>query len=302
VIARAPGKAVLSGAYSVLVGAPALVCAVDRYVTADSARPASLVTGEVRAAIDAGAIERAPWFDATRLRVSAPDGTSRKLGLGSSAAILVASLAAGWPSELAGAALRAALFPVALAAHRRAQGGGSGLDVAASVFGGVLVGRLDMASGALAVTPHALPSGLHLALFASPTSTPTRELLARVRSLREQDPEAHDALLDRARRGAIEAAAAVDATRWLRALDAQVDALAELGRLAGAPIVDADLQALRRVAADEGAVLGPSGAGGGDISLFASRSEPSAAFMVEAARRGLERLDVHFGASGVERG
>ena len=33
-IARAPGKLVLSGAYAVLEGAPALVCAVDRYVVA----------------------------------------------------------------------------------------------------------------------------------------------------------------------------------------------------------------------------------------------------------------------------
>lgn len=300
-IARAPGKAVLSGAYSVLVGAPALVCAVDRYVIADSAHPASLVTDEVRAAIDAGAIQRAPWFDATALRVSLPDGTSRKLGLGSSAAILVASLAAGWPSELDCAALRAVLFPVALATHRRAQGGGSGLDVAASVFGGVLECRLDLASGALAVMPHALPSGLHLALFASPTSAPTRDLLARVRALRERDPEAHDALLDGARRGAEDACTAITAAAWLRALDAQIDALAELGRLSGAPIVDADVHALRHVAADDGAVLGPSGAGGGDVALFAGPVEPSAAFVAEAARRDLERLDVRFGASGVER-
>ena len=35
VIARAPGKVVLSGAYAVLEGAPALVAAVDRYVVAD---------------------------------------------------------------------------------------------------------------------------------------------------------------------------------------------------------------------------------------------------------------------------
>jgi len=43
-IARAPGKLVLSGAYAVLSGAPALVVAVDRYVVADSARPAAFLT------------------------------------------------------------------------------------------------------------------------------------------------------------------------------------------------------------------------------------------------------------------
>jgi hypothetical protein len=76
--ACAPGKLVLSGAYSVLEGAPAIVSAVDRYACCNSARPASLVTDEVRAALPSG---NAPEFDAAALRA---DG--RKLGLGSSRA------------------------------------------------------------------------------------------------------------------------------------------------------------------------------------------------------------------------
>ncbi|MBM4364466.1 MAG: phosphomevalonate kinase, partial [Deltaproteobacteria bacterium] len=81
-IARAPGKLVLSGAYAVLEGAPAIVTAVDRWVTADTGRPADRLTPEVSAAL---AGRTAPWFDAGPLR----DG-EQKLGLGSSAAILVA--------------------------------------------------------------------------------------------------------------------------------------------------------------------------------------------------------------------
>ncbi len=37
-IARAPGKIVISGAYAVREGAPAIVAAVDRYAVADGAR------------------------------------------------------------------------------------------------------------------------------------------------------------------------------------------------------------------------------------------------------------------------
>ena len=48
--ARAPGKIVMSGAYAVLEGAPAIVTAVDRYVLADAGRPAEFVTPEVREA------------------------------------------------------------------------------------------------------------------------------------------------------------------------------------------------------------------------------------------------------------
>ncbi len=50
--ARAPGKIVLSGAYSVLEGAVALVAAVDRYAWADTERQPALVTAEVRQAMD----------------------------------------------------------------------------------------------------------------------------------------------------------------------------------------------------------------------------------------------------------
>ena len=59
--ARAPGKLVLSGAYAVLYGAPAIVTAVSRYAIADTGRAAEFVTPEVRAAIGDRC---APWFDA----------------------------------------------------------------------------------------------------------------------------------------------------------------------------------------------------------------------------------------------
>jgi phosphomevalonate kinase len=84
--ARAPGKVVISGAYAVLDGAPAIVSAVSRYAVADSARSAERETPEVRAALGD---RPAPWFDAGELFAR-----GEKLGLGASAAILVAALAA----------------------------------------------------------------------------------------------------------------------------------------------------------------------------------------------------------------
>ena len=80
---KAPGKVVLSGAYAVLEGAPAIVSAVSRYVSCDAERVAERLTPEVLAALPSGPF---PAFDASELR----DGGS-KLGLGSSAAILVAT-------------------------------------------------------------------------------------------------------------------------------------------------------------------------------------------------------------------
>jgi phosphomevalonate kinase len=298
VIARAPGKLVLSGAYSVLEGAPCLVAAVDRYAIADAARPADFVTDEVRAAIDMGAIAAAPWFDASALRERAPDGSSRKLGLGSSAAILLASLAAALADRFADAgAMRAALYPIALAAHRKAQGGGSGVDVAASTFGGVL--RADLqANGDLPVSPHPLPRGTVVEVFASPVSAVTRELLAKVRALAAQDPARHRACLDAAGAGARAAVEARSIDDLLRAVDAQTDALGALGEAAGASIVTAEVAALRPLAAAERAVFAPSGAGGGDIAFFAGHAPSSPAFRERAEALGLARVDLVVGAEG----
>ncbi|MDC0676293.1 hypothetical protein [Sorangium atrum] len=321
-IVRAPGKLVLSGAYAVLEGAPALVAAVDRYVLVDPARPAALVTEEVQAAIDAGALDAAAWFDASALRSAEPEPppaspgappreASRKLGLGSSAAILVATLAARAAAASEARAARAfsedqrapawdprALFLAALAAHRRAQGGGSGVDVAASVYGGVLCCRLGP-GGELDVAPHALPGGLVIEVFASDASARTSAMLERVRALAAREPEAHRALLGAAAEGARAAAFAADARALVAALDRQVDALGELGDRSGAPIVTPALRRLRPAAAAEGATLAPSGAGGGDVSLFVGGAPPSTAWLAAAREAGLECVPMSLGAPGV---
>lgn len=300
-IAHAPGKLVLSGAYSVLEGAPCLVAAVDRYVVADGSRPAPFVPDEVRAAIDAGALDSTPWFDASALREHAPDGSSRKLGLGSSAAILAACLAAALGDRFSSdSALRAAIFPVALAAHRKAQGGGSGVDVAASVFGGVLHAHVSP-GGDLGSAPHLLPIGTVVEVFASPVAAVTRELLARVRSLAERNPTRHRACMDAATAGARAAVEARSVATLALAISAQTDALTALGEAAGAPIVTEEVTALRPAATAEGGTFAPSGAGGGDIAIFVGRAPSSESFRALARGRGLTRIDVKVGAAGAGR-
>lgn len=307
-IARAPGKLVLSGAYSVLEGAPALVAAVDRYAVADASRPADFLAAEVRAAISAGYLREAPWFDASALRApslsspgdasSPPAGATRKLGLGSSAAILVASLAASAPD--ADPLPLDVLFEQALAAHRAAQGGGSGVDVAASVFGGVLACRVAP-DGRLSAEAHPLPEGTVVEVFSSAVAAETRSLLADVRAFRTRDPSAYKTLLDRASSAAALALTASSPTELARAIALQARALGELGSLAGALIVPPEIETLAALAEREGATVSPSGAGGGDVSIFIGPAPASGALVSEAAKLGLERLDIRVGAPGVHR-
>jgi phosphomevalonate kinase len=293
-IVRAPGKVVLSGAYAVLEGAPAIVAAVGRDVIADSDREAERVTEEVQAAIDRGILTRACWFDASALR--SEDGT-RKLGLGSSAAILVATMAAveGLPDNEDD---RAQLTGIARQAHRAAQGGGSGVDVAASAMGGVLVCLAK--GGALDVNRHALPEGAVVTILACAEAASTAGMLAQIRALRARDMATFRRLLDAACAGANAAVDAKSPEELIAALVAQRVALAELGEVSGAPIVTAAVAELAKVAGEAGAYAGPAGAGGGDVALLVTPRALDLAPLLDAARAaGLTPLEGGIGAPGV---
>jgi phosphomevalonate kinase len=297
-VARAPGKLVLSGAYSVLHGGPAIVAAAARFAFADSARPANFVTDEVAAALLPS--EVAPFIDASQLRKG-----ERKLGLGSSAAILSASLLALHADRdpaLSDTELRKSVFERAFVAHRKAQGGGSGVDVAASVFGGVLAYRLERQGPRIESVE--LPRGLVIEAWLCPGAASTAALLAAVRALGERDPAVCDALLEQqalAAENALQSAAASDAPRLLAALEAQYSALLALGRGAGVPIIIPALEALAPLAARASAVLLPAGAGGGDIALHCALAPSSPELRRELAARDLSLLDLTLGAPGASR-
>ena len=293
--AWAPGKLVLSGAYVVLDGAPALVVAVDRHVVADGGSPATMVTPELAAALQLRALGAPPWFDASALREG-----DRKLGLGSSAAILVACLGVLWPRE-EGETLGDAVLPLALQAHRAAQGGGSGVDVAAACLGGALWCRLDP-GGILASEPATLPADLRVEVWACPESASTAELLAAVESLRQRDPAGHRALFERAHRAAHDARAATDANELVAAIGRQHRALAAVGAAAGSPIVTPAMAILDEIARDSGAVFGPSGAGGGDVAVHLGTSGSSAQLRERARALGLSLVPMTLCSPGLRRG
>lgn len=101
----APGKLVLTGAYAVLEGAPAIVVAVDWYAMADTESPTKIDTKALY------------------------DGAGQKLGLGSSAASQVASFGAralARGDDPRHAAVRAEIFRAVRDAHRREQGEAAG--------------------------------------------------------------------------------------------------------------------------------------------------------------------------------
>ena len=302
-IAKAPGKVVVSGAYAVLEGAPAIVAAVDRYAFADGGRPAAFVTEEVAAAIRAGDLVSAPAFDAAELRAPTPGGGSRKLGLGSSAAILVASLGALEAEArraLSEEELRAAVLPGALIAHRTAQGGGSGVDVATSVHGGTIVAVKK--DSALSTRPTVLPDGLYCEVLFAGAPASTAELVAKVRAFKARAPHEYRGVLENLTLAAEDAERAFDEGSpegIVRALRDQLRGLSELGELARVRIVTREVARLAEHANDEDAVVLPAGAGGGDIAIYAGIRPPSERLLAAFDAERHVRLGLSLGARGL---
>jgi phosphomevalonate kinase len=289
----APGKLLLTGAYAVLEGAPAIVAAVDRYAVSDPSRTDERPSAEVRAALGD---EPAPHADVGALR----DETGRKLGLGSSAAGLVASLGAralARGEDPRSPLVRAQIFRAARSAHARVQGGGSGVDVAASVHGGLLRYSIDN-EGHATVRALRVPSDMSIAVYDSGTSSRTSDLRARLDAVRGR-PEV-ELLLRRLRDLATRASAALEAsdvgafTDLARAFG---DSLAAMGRACGAPIVLPAFAELASVARSVDAAFLPSGAGGGDVGVWIGRSHPTEAFAARARTLSMRPLAV-----GIDRG
>lgn len=291
--ARAPGKVVISGAYAVLEGAPCIASAVDRYVVVDDSKEPEHIAEEVRVAMP----PPYPHIDASQLRAN-----GRKLGLGSSAAIVVASLATLPEHAGGGPDALQQLYERALLAHRQAQGGGSGIDVAAATFGGnVLLHYAVDGPGRVAAVE--LPK-LHFEVWSCPEAAITSGFLRRVREFKAKVPQAYAATLARlttAAQDAVRACETADGEQWLRALDGQATGLAELGDLAEIPIFTSEVAELRELARRESAVVMPAGAGGGDLALFCGRHPPSASLLAAANALRVNPLHLTFGASGVQR-
>ncbi|MBP7828421.1 MAG: mevalonate kinase [Kiritimatiellae bacterium] len=205
--ASAPGSLMLMGEHAVVHGRRALVAAVDRRIRV---RLTPRADGQVRVTSALGEVEmplgrlktpaqfRFVMAALRRYEVRVPTGFDlsiesdfpHNVGLGSSAAVTVATCAAleRWTRSR-----RPRLWDLFLAGReiiREVQGLGSGADVVASVFGGILLYRATPAR------VQRLPRTLPLVLLYSGSKTPTPEVVRRVeRALRAQ-PEFFGAIFD----------------------------------------------------------------------------------------------------------
>lgn len=260
----APGKLVLLGEYAVLDGAPAIVAAVNRGVRCEvSAGSGRFTPGDER--FVRAALEGAPKRRYTFLDDNPVLGLGGKPGFGGSAAATVAALiAADFPPERA------------YAIHKRVQGGGSGIDVFASIHGGV----------------RRFPDGAEVACPPLIAVWSGQSAATGPRVLRYLEYEARSAFVA-ASRGLVDAFA----TEPIRALREAYVLLRGMAAEAG---LDYDLpafQAIFALARVYGGAAKPSGAGGGDIAVAAfPDTDARAAFTTAAESHGFAPISVEIAA------
>lgn len=306
---RAPGKVMVAGEYVVLEGSDAIVMAVDRYAVARPQRALRADTSLPPEAAAALSCAREEGFlreeHVLEIDVSSLSEGDRKLGLGSSAAGCVAALGAALVREGADLnTLRPTLARLARRGHRRAQGGGSGVDVLASALGGLsLVHLPDGPEGEAVAEPLEWPQSLHWAVLWTGVPVRTSELIRAVRTHAARAPREYAtqmAALHEATGALVAALRAGDAPGAVTAIEAHARAMDTLGRASDVPIVTEGMRRLAAVLGPFGAALKPSGAGGGDIALVVATSTNAlAASLDEGKRQGFVVLDIRLDRRGV---
>ncbi len=252
---------------------------------------AAAVTGAVR--LLASRERELPGLE-LRIDTAAFFAGGDKLGVGSSAAVVTAltgALLAAGGLDIEDPAGRRRVFEVALASHNRAQGHvGSGIDVAASTFGGALRYRVGSAlAGPPTPVARAPPGGLRWVAVWTGRARATPSMVADVRRFARDHPatyRAYIAELAATSAGGCDAFAAGDLDAFLAAARDYDRGLARLGAAAGVDIVSVDHQRIGSIVRAEGGVYKPSGAGGGDVGIAFTKEAAGHHKVAAALERG----------------
>ncbi len=263
-----PGKLVLVGEYAVLDGAPAVVLAIDRGVMCqvwpDSTLRIETPRGDDRFVRPALEGRRGRFVFSDWNPVPGPG----KPGFGGSAAACVAAcVASGRPAT------------DALAIHHTVQGGGSGIDVAASIHGGMLRFQQGVCASLPAVVPSVIWTG---------RSAKTSPRVAAYRAWRDRQ-----AFTDQS--AVLVDGFASDPVRVLAEAGALLEDMARRAGLEGPDVgyLTPELIRVRDLARAHGGAGKPSGAGGGDsaVAVFYD-ADAQQAFEAACGREGLTPIAV----------
>ena len=347
---RAPGKLFIAGEYAVVEpGHPSILVAVDRYITVTltqspdvghihsseygrlpvewrwDAESGGIVVDHhpydyVTSAIEVmerlrGERQIPPRLFDLQIESELDDANGQKYGLGSSAAVVAATIAAineFYELELTALERFKAALLATIAVSPRSSGG----DIASSTFGGwisysspdraALIETMATSSvtdslraegwGPLTVRPLSVPDHLRLVVGWTGSPSSTEALVGSVKKASPADSPAYTTFLESSDRivdcltAALEASDTVLAQRLLR--EARENLLL-LQSTSGITIETENLRRLCEIAEEHGGAAKPSGAGGGDCGIaLADCGADLEAMRAAWAKAGIRPLDL----------
>lgn len=216
--------------------------------------------------------------------------TGAKFGLGSSAAVTTAVVRAIVQLFLGDKATDELIFKLASIAHVKTQGNGSGADVAASTYGGVILYRSFQAEWLLkemqaaerlsdlvekdwtyaAVEQIKFPRDVQLAVGWTGKPASTKSLVKEIKKMNDQQKVVYEKFLQESKTAVekiVTGMKQADMALFFQGIEENRQALAKIGEAANVPIETEKLRLLSEEAVSFGGVGKLSGAGGGDCGI-----------------------------------
>ena len=302
-----PGSLMLMGEHAVLRGYPSLVAAIDKRIKitatprADRAIYINSALGEASWSLDALPVADPTFkFMLAAVQAVAPQlkqgytlkvdaAFSDQLGLGSSAAVVVGTLAvliqASTHEEMAPSALLALSRQVI----QRVQGFGSGADAAASIFGGVVLHMPDQTTEVISKT-------FPWVVVYSGSKEKTTKVVNKVNARVSAQPRLMRTIFEAMQQGIFEAVEAIKAGDWAavgQVMNAQQGLMNALGVSSAA--LETLVSTLRQAPGILGAKISGSGLGDCVVAVGSLLVEGSLPIIMPQ-----ERLDAPMSPAGIE--
>ena len=231
-------------------------------------------------------------------------GEQIKLGLGSSAAVTLALTAALQGMLGVQDAIEPGIGRLKrlLETYRRAQGGqGSGIDLAASLYGGVI--RYQLRNDGPEVASVRLPPDLKLMFIWSGEAASTAGFLAAHAHWRADQPVAAERLhaeMGRCVETALTCLGSSDTDGFMTCINSYRGLMGKIGDEIKQPVMSDVHLALGQLADRHDVAYKPSGAGGGDLGILAA-TDPDrlAGALAEVRAAGFRVLDLEVAATGL---
>ncbi len=252
--------------------------------------------------------------------------TGQKYGLGSSAAVVTSVVTAVLTKFLNEKPKKDIIFKLAAIAHTQTQGSGSGADIAASTYGGVLnyasfqagwlleqLEKTDRISRFverkwtyLTIEPVQFPPSLHLCVGWTGKPASTKSLVSEIRKLKKENSvQYYEQFLEKSKRAVrtiVEGMEKNDVDIFFQGIEQNRKALREIGEHANVEIETKKLYILSKEAERLGGVGKLSGAGGGDCGIaFVPSREVSLQLQKRWQEKGIIPLNIQVYENGAER-